>query len=614
MNSINFYDFKDPRHPGSIMGSTKHRERSSPASAFSTNTEARRVDKILDPLHFNLLFERAEQLLSSKHIPPAEEDPSTLTTEQKVVAQLGTFSLRIASELHFNTSSEALGHHDEAITLTSTLQGPEAYSTPLDREAILRAEQFGEQLMDDMFTVLGNDAPEKAYQLKNGTTQEQIEALLWLDNRLQTIAHTYDHTDDSTEIPTYHPVRLSGKIIGKYPHTRISPSCLGVSIAAAGFVKKAGLDFLHAGVMQTANTEAIQMSRHLFKEAPAIIEERFSTTLHPVFTAFTEKFAQDATVALNTDLGYHDCLYVKLDGLTWMQIDPNLDTTGVIKGQILTEGFNQKLHYLKELKAIAPGLELSHEVGSSNNVDITLEKLKLLIEGISDEHLAPREVIQHELLSLHPEDSALVQEIYQKAIYSTLERFQDAIDEDCTINKENIVPLNTIYENGNTSGYESFSLLFEKIALETLSPSEYIARCHKDPYFLERAVEDIRTLPLYILTLSSIEREAFVHASVEVGLPATRIGLSALHEVSLFEDVSPHGSFWLSQWPSHVPVTEAFHTEEARPSQRSIRNNRALLAYVHPYNLTYSIFHSKMMHTLSNDLRSDYGDSQTEEV
>src|SRR5258708_6100145 len=63
--------------------------------------------------------------------------------------------------------------------------------------------------------------------------------------------------DDEQAAPSqtpvfYHPMRLSPKMLGKYPDMPMQPTCLSASILAASFFEKASTPYMHAGVQMSA--------------------------------------------------------------------------------------------------------------------------------------------------------------------------------------------------------------------------------------------------------------------------------------------------------------------------------------------------------------------------
>lgn len=609
------------------------------SESYLIGSEKRRIEVLLDPLYFDKLFDFANKLLASKPIEPVVETQA-ISVEAQLITQLGSRGLRSAIELALNaedvfepdedTSDEEPLADDPLLSSTYTddygetrRQGgkaillnndspfrfPEMFSGEMDRSAILRTEQLGETLMDDMFKTLGQDAYVMAERMKNAeTNEEQIAIMEWLDGRLNTMAATYEdqaneglmdtYSSDPKNMPksfTYHPVRISGKVIGTYPEHQLSPTCFGISIAAAGFLKRAGIDFLHAGVMSSRTDQRVGQTLNLIATLPLAVTEQTGIEFPDKFMHRNEQGVSHLLDGLNVDIGYHHAVYARLKNGAWMQFDPNYRRTIEINFEDTSEKLTKAHELLEELHHVSPGLEITQGLEFFKTIPGRFEDMLADIDQSATPNQA--EAVNF-LLGLDADSESLPTKLYEvfvEPVFNpeniTTEEGRDSLNYVLEFFEDRII------HEREPLLYEMFSNVLNAYVLDGMAIDQYIQRCKTDPSFLANAASDMRAVPYMMMPALSMDLlhadpiNFGVHAHVELGLPAARIGFAALNDVAQFYDTSPSPTFWLSNWPSLQPVTEAFYTNPSNSeTQRAILQNNlgALFKRRLLYNVTYA--------------------------
>ena len=93
----------------------------------------------------------------------------------------------------------------------------------------------------------------------------------------------------------------------------------------------------------------------------------------------------------------------------------------------------------------------------------------------------------------------------------------------------------------------------------------FLQRCKEDPrYLLDRVIDFENSMHVTLVDYACAriegDRPDTVHASVEVGLPAQRVGLAVLSDISTYTDNSLSPDFWISNWPGDVLFWSIFQT------------------------------------------------------
>lgn len=570
------------------------------------NYYARRVEALTDTIAFDQLLDYAVETCLVK---PLEFDNTLedLTDEQKIVAQLGTRGIRMAYEIQHSLEAPLPGPISERnrakgrdIDVDDAYLSPEYYSGPLDRMALKKAEAFGAALIEQSFSILGQDAYSKVEELKSATTeQQQINVLNWLNDRLMKLnIPTSESTTDETEAApdfTYNPIRLSPKFVGSFPHNDLAPTCLGMSIIAASFLNKAGLDYMHAGVMRTRTESSLIHAKILLEDIPKLTKRYYKEQLPEPFVSSLKKKADEMMEKFKYNRGYHAIVITKLISGSWVQIDPNYDATRIITGENENKRFSETLSYLREMKSVAPGLEVSQY--SDSYITQADSYLRTIRTGKPDQ-LGKTEDIKAFLRDVANDASSIPQAIFDQFIepyFKTPRR-----------NKRSGYAIESVLTKiGMESPHEDepmfqkkFYQLFTKYVLMDQTIKEFVDRCQKDPHFLDRRVADIRQLPLMIMpsmAISDFPLNEFnflqVHPLLELGLPEIRIGLSVLSDFSVYFEEPINPTFWVSNWPSLVPITETMQDGTISEAQQALLSNnvglmeRRMLRYSNSYDI-----------------------------
>lgn len=191
------------------------------------------------------------------------------TTEYNLVATLGLWGVRGAVE-QASVGLELDGYERDFRDTHSgkSILYPEQLGEGPNREVQEKIEAFGKALLEESFNVLGEDAAEKAESFQAMDQSDRIATLEWLLNRIAQIRDAalkpigqegagVDKEVGNAYNRIFHPARLSPKLIGKYPNVELSPTCLGLSILCASFLEKAGVPYMHAGLVRSNSYAAM---------------------------------------------------------------------------------------------------------------------------------------------------------------------------------------------------------------------------------------------------------------------------------------------------------------------------------------------------------------------
>lgn len=585
--------------------------------------EARRIESLFDPLKFDELYSLANKIFLSHPIENTEYDTSPLTNEAAVVQQLGTRGIRTAYEVAHGIEHTGYPEPDEKLAVKfpneAPMLYPEYFSGQLDRQAILKAEQLGDAMMDEMFKTLGQDAYEMAEKLKNATSEdEELEVIYWLNKRLDTMAHVeldaLGGIEEHNKLNFYHPIRLSAKIIGAYPDQNVNPTCLGISIAAAGFFKRAGLTQLHAGVMSTRTTDKAKHNFVLLETLPDTAEKLLGEPFNPYFLDRLGKVMGSIADIFTENRGYHAMVLSRLKSGRWVQFDSNYRSTLRTNFDSTSKSLDDTHTFLKEMQPIAPGLEVTQRLESFKDTSSEWDEI---LSDTQPNHFLDSMTIKSHLLSTNPKSESLSTQLFDTIAAPFFE-----IKDSYTPAHQQILKwyhgaeVGSQFHNG-VEPYLSavFNECIERFFLEDnrLSLEEYLQLCQEDPYFLERAAEDFRHLPLMMgaficaSDLQPLDKAVFrVYPYAEVGLPAARIGLATLSELAIYSEVLPSPTFWLSNWPSLVPIAQASRNENMSPAQHALVHNN--LGALSQRNLLYDSSYGIINEFLS-EMTSQEGDS-----
>ncbi len=547
----------------------------------------RRFEAKFDAISFNELLETAEELFLKRPLE-YKIDTTPLSPEAQVVHQLGTKGIRMMYEVSKGIEIPKPYEDDENIERRVDVDMPylipDYFSEGLNFEALQKAEQFGAALTEQMFKILGQDAYDKVREFQAATTyEEQLRVIGWLTYRL------WDITEKDTELTPaededytlYNPIRLSPKAIGQFPNINLPPTCLGVSIGLASFFKRAGVDYLHAGVMHTPKTGSLIRSgvflTNLSDEASILYDASLPQPFLDDVSLMSDKMFEDAF----KNNGYHAALYVPLKNGKWVQLDTNFNANTLVPAESSIE-LTEAHQFLTEMRDIAPGLEVTQEFGEYNSLAADMKKL---LRASAGKGLAEPDTIKDFLQTMHVSYEALPQSILERYVQPFFN--QEFNDEEMDVAVKNINQKMKYPENGHSETAISFYFhyAYEKYILAGTSVEEWVERCQNDPTYLERRIEDIQHLPLMIsglivagqFPLQEDDIATPMHPTVELGLPDIRIGLAVLSDLAVYTEESPSPTFWLSNWPSLVAATEVLHLPQTDGQYGIVENNKLLV-------------------------------------
>lgn len=573
-----------------------------------TFEDQRRVETLFDPMRFNRLLQLAEQICL-RRVPDYSKIELPKSPESDIVAALGVRGLRAAIEMTQDVSTmvETVDDEDSMDVdklIFHPLYQPEFYGGPQDQEMTAKVTAFGDAIIGEAYKVLGADADTQADKFRQATSKdEQIEVLLWLNNRLHKMGTSkrglpYDENDtntsddeDDVDLPYYHPSRLSPKIIGSYPDYKLAPTCLSVSMIAAGFMKKAGADYMHAGVMETERQDEMT---HIFYLIDSFINVQSDRISNDLKERLSDK-AKEVREGLIEDRGNHSAIVVRLVNGDWFQLDPNYDILAALPlisnesdPNILNHNIDKTYQTLKDLENVAPGLEISNDLRLSSlpmrvveylsramdfNVEI-YDRLDSLLRNLDDES------------TIEPFRQLLVGDIFFKKL-----------DDSDSLGKLLQEKYLTAYEKPTPDGYMEnlisglFYDAFTSFVQWDMPIDEWRMRCKSDTSFRDKRIDDMLQLPfivgiMYCLEMLDRNRQRAFHSKLEYGLPETRIGMSVLNNIAIYlgDELTAH--HWLSQWSSHIALMDKLDNGKRSRAQNAVLGNNVI--YYTENNLRYA--------------------------
>ena len=569
----------------------------------ATESLQARLVELMAPVHFQELLELAEEVCLTH--PPEYPETVDVSGEAAIVSQLGTRAIKSALELHLNMSyipeEETKDNNDDdtlrQIRIDSPIKTPIDYSNGTDFNVLAKAEAFGAQIIKESFKILGQDAYKRADDFRNASdVEDQYKIIDWLNDRLRYISSHYINSDNQSiftfdEDTTaeeraffFHPMRLSPKLTGTFPNNSQAPTCLGVSIIATSFFKRAGADTLHADV----TSRAIEYDRlgalSLFNSLDNELEPRLNIELPERIQNSLYGVEDQIIKGVFKPEAQHAAVYVRLSNEEWLQFDSNFYSTLLVERPSTIDELNMSYQMLTELSGTAPGLEIKqghveYSIGTLANrifKAITPDQLSLLSERASAN--IPKE---------SPESFA--QHIFDTCIDPFFEASSD--DEmlsDCLYIFKSAALVNGSGETIHLYD-KTYHDLFSKYVLWGESPDVVVDRMAIDENYRKNRVADIVNLPFVILasvTARSLNHDGFqkLHSTIEVGLPEQRIGLAVLSDFAAYTNSPLPASFWASHWPGAVSVIENVDGSSLSNDEDNLIANN--LEYLRNHSLT----------------------------
>lgn len=482
--------------------------------------------------------------------------------------------------------------------------------------AQLKIEAFGQAIIEEAFTCLGDDAAEQAEKLANAKTEKQRYAIYnWLAGRLKAIQMAFNLDDDEALLGIdtspadqaevepepdtvtdesdkyfYHPIRLSPKAIGKFPNTQVDPTCLAYSILAASFFEKAGVPYLHAGVVRT-HTEIYKAVWTLTADVVEDVAKEQGIELPDIIKAVIKEARDSHRKTISRDTGFHACVLSKYNNIRWAQTDPNYKSNALLSREDskLLKGVNQQL---RSFESDARGVELTLINDSSllpmNHYDCAKE-LATRVKSTAE--------IKRFLKKAGPKTTI------DDFIEYFLHDFIADDDERSPSFLQHKLEMKHFCKQAFSNDELAYELLLHKQLRDTInryvfgdtkdSLEKSIKRCKTDPRYLERRVEDLKMLPFYALLSIQLNMGNFTidgvfkaaHAVYEVGLPAYRIGASVLSDFAVYCEPNLPPSFWSGNWASQISVADHLVDDSSSPAQQE--HQRQLVQKINDKHWTY---------------------------
>lgn len=556
--------------------------------------DERSIEAQFDAVNFWSLYELTRNICLRK-APDVESIPPYDSSEARVIATLGATGLRKALEVVDRTAvmKEHRPWTEEELSEDSLQDYPniEPVSRPdylghsTDINVLRHVEALGEALIDEGFEVLGQDAVRMAALFKDATTdEEQMRALFWLDERLSRMAYSnrglrVEHYDEDSKMPHYHPARFSPKLLGRYPDHRLSPTCFGVSVVASGFMKRAGAEFMHAGVMVSAR-EAMYAGALMLAHGVPKLCTLLGYELSDDARGSLEGKQASLFEHLSVDHGTHGALLVRLQSGRWFQFDPAYHAsvaapkdTDELNDEEQGGGVNASIETayrrLQDLANVAPSLEFAFEPRMMDISTAWPSYLRGLVPP-SDIRSALHDIL------VRPESEATFEPIRKIIVDDWLmqpnlnEAFRDVWLEGAAE-----------YQYGSETRPidDAFYSVVNAHILRGDSLEEWMDRCRRDEHYRARVIEDVLCLPILIgvpLTIDAANKDMFfeMHAGFELGRPAMSLGFSALNDVAIYSGDPLSAHFWLSYWPNRGVVADKVAlAERSRAQYAAVRSS-----------------------------------------
>ena len=344
----------------------------------------------------------------------------------------------------------------------------------------------------------------------------------------------------------YHPARLSPKFIGSYPETRVTPTCLGISLLAAAFFEKAGAPYMHAGVMETSLEYTRMNQNDAILHIDSLAQEH-NTSLNNTAASTFSDMLKTIEILRRNDRGHHVRVLVQLVNGRWAGIDPNYRA---LDGYLPTDN-----------KTIQKRFELLEQISQADKGAATICDGR---EGMfSTAYYLP--IV--EIAPLPAEEVALrldwimsgetIEEDLKTYLLSTF-----ADEGDLNFGADVITKLTT----GDKLDYTDNLLgeILQKYVYNEMPLDAFVQRYKTDPAFRERRIQDFQMAPHLLMMkmlgqFASLQsKDAFYAppASLELGLPHFRIGACVLSDFAVYTGDEMPLSFWAANWSSHVAIED----------------------------------------------------------
>jgi hypothetical protein len=451
---------------------------------------------------------------------------------------------------------------------------------PPDKAIQDKIEALGQSIIDEAFITLGPDAQQKVTDYKNAQTREEKQAVFeWLNQRIIDIRDKFkdpnideELDDDVEEINDYvsavtynffHPARLSPRLIGEYPQTHLSPTCLGISILAASFCEKLGVKYMHGGVMTTGIKAVMSTQRKLLPQVARIINQQWSLKAPQKARERFNDAIQNNMIGYELNRGFHADVVAEIEDDVWIQIDPNFRSTLILENGVQLQqvyealsqtgirGMEKLVYNDRRAQEGSPADFIRRLVKKSPSVGEIEDFLMKVPIKDADVHLVKKYF--GDFFDKKSKSSECVG-FYSQKILDSMLVFDPSwnLDPDVSLFMElREAVLEYVFEGDEQEDHDF---------------DEYLIRCKKDPAYRRKVAKYLKIAPLLaVLKLQSSYAHSVdhshtpePHAMTELGLPAYRIGACVLSDFAVHCGDNLPFSFWATYWPSHIIFREHF--------------------------------------------------------
>lgn len=523
------------------------------------------AERHYDAFNFDDLYETAVSACLRKDPEPIIEK-SGQSHEALLLRKVGSRGLGLALDIithpHELTFTQTEDEEGEYITDSLPLRRPEVVGGQQTPEIQAKIEAFGLGLLNEAYVGLGADVGARIQQFKDAETdEEQIKVLEWLDDRIFDMKKKVRESDCGEDEMRnfYHPVRLSPKLLGQYPHHTLEPTCLSISILTSSFLYQTGADALHAGVMKIAT----ETDKHEFAQMCMNLIQRDDIGIPPAVCERLKAKADDLLSA-GSEIAFHAASVVKLKSGVWYILDPNYSASYMMTATDDSSELTKAHDQMNEFHTIAPGLERTLKVGYSSTPWVGqmiahYMETPEIDDSTFEDILSPDDI---ELMQMNARVYVLEALKNIKFDRESIAKLYNKVLDEQIINQDVYSP---VYNRNTTIFDEAFEQAWEGFFLYGESPDEIIKRTGIDESYKTRRIEDIQLLPYmtYLLSIRLIadlnaadKSPEHFHSMLELGLPSYRIGAAVLSDFATYCGDDLSYSFWAAHWPSKIPLTE----------------------------------------------------------
>lgn len=540
---------------------------------------AETIDRVSYPVYFDELLELAQDIMLKEPLSSVVEDvPATLNTH--LVGKFGLLGLRSAYEVStdneflmsiaesYPTMPEVEGE-ERLVSIDSPIRTPEKFSDGYDLGLVRRVEQFGKQIIEESYSLLGDESDKYVELFKTGIEDNAQVAIEWLTAKIKSLTKTSSSESAENGQYDYDPLRLSPKYIEALGAEKLPPTCLGVSIIASSFFEKAGVEYLHAGVMKSgyesqkqATTLALLSVADRLDPAPSMSDmaDRVVDKARQVYRDMVK------------NRGYHAAVYYK-DQNGWNVYDVNYGSIGS-NSKVVSSTIEEVYQILDFHKYDAPSLEMA---AYTDCVTIQTIMLRILESDTDVFAFTPGQTasIARDIYNHTGTRKELAKRILDDYLVSMIKKLIK--NEDFSRYKR-IVDHFTDTEYGMDLLLNATMLTLDRQVLCGEKDDELHERLTTDDRYTLRRIEDINYMPAYFaanVAMCEINEPVLWsahHAAVEFGRPHSRIGFAVLNDVAVNYGSELTPSFWLNNWGSLIPTTEHLsrevYTDEERDRRR----------------------------------------------